>query len=135
MILVDSSAWIEYYRPQGQARAQAAVAEAITSDQVAVNGILQTEIVGFASSREEYRKLRSDFRAFHWLELTEAVFERAAQLGVALRALGVTVPATDLIIAACAMEAKATLFHLDQHFVEIARRCNLLQQDLRQATG
>ncbi len=49
MILVDSSALVEYYRPNGIPEVQAAVTEAIEADAVAVNGIIQVEVLGFAS--------------------------------------------------------------------------------------
>ena len=44
LILVDSSAFIEYYRPSGLKAVQTAVAEVIASERVAVNGIIQVEI-------------------------------------------------------------------------------------------
>ncbi len=128
MILADSSALIEYYRPDGAAAVQAAIGAAIAADQVAINGIVQTELLAFAGTERAYRQLDSDFHAFHWLELTRDVFERAARLGYDLRRTGVTVPATDLIVAASALEAEAVLYHLDAHFERIAQVSDLKAQ-------
>ncbi|MBW2262867.1 MAG: hypothetical protein JRG91_12900, partial [Deltaproteobacteria bacterium] len=50
MILVDSSAFIEYYRPGGDPRAGDLVARAIQEDLVCINGIVQVEVVSFATS-------------------------------------------------------------------------------------
>lgn len=61
LILVDSSAFIEYYRPSGLPSAQAAVAEAIAAERVAVNGIIRVEIVAFAPNDASYRKLVASF--------------------------------------------------------------------------
>lgn len=125
MILVDSSAFIEYYRPSGLRRAQDAVAAAIAADQVAINGIIQVEIVAFATSPEDYRRLLSDFTAYHRIELTEADFDRAVELGFDLRRKGFTLPATDLIIAASALRTRSTLYHLDSHFDVLSKHAGL----------
>lgn len=45
----------------------------------------------------------------------------SSAIGFDLRRLGRTVPATDLIIAACAIRAQAELLHVDDHFEEIAK--------------
>ncbi len=135
MILADSSALIAYYRVDGLPKAQAAVARAIAADELAVNGIVQAEIVSHAATRQEFRKLRADFLAFHWLPLERATFDRASELGFALRRAGVTVPSTDLIIAACAMDAGATLYHLDRHFEQVARHSELDAVDLGKLKG
>lgn len=120
MIVVDSSALIEYYRPAGDPAVRAAVAEVIAADELAVNGIIQVEVLAFSHSDEEKRLLWSDFRAFHHLPLTRVEFDLASDLGYDLRRQGMTVPATDLIVAASAIGTSAPLYHLDDHFDRIA---------------
>ena len=132
MIVVDSSAFIEYYRPGGDEHVSAAVAEAIASDQVMISGIIQVEIVAFASARDDYKRLSADFQAFHWLETSLPDYERAAEIGFQLRRDGLTVPAADLIIAASVIRAGATLYHIDQHYVGIAERTDLQARHLLQ---
>jgi predicted nucleic acid-binding protein len=120
MTLVDSSAWIEYYRKSGHPRIHQFVYEAIRDDQAAINGIIQVEIAGFA--REDERALiLSDFSALHVLPLSNAVFAKAIEVCAAARKAGLTVPATDAIVAASALEADAVLVHRDGHFTELAR--------------
>jgi predicted nucleic acid-binding protein len=131
--LVDSSAWIEYYRPSGRSDVARAVAEAIRSDQAYVNGIIHVEIVTFAPSPEAFEQLSSDFAAYRWLELGHADFRRAAELGASLRTHGITVPATDLIVAASAIGAGATLYHTDAHFDSIALHSNLTSVNVAKA--
>jgi hypothetical protein len=133
MIVVDSSALIEYYRPGGDARVREAVAAAIATDQVAVNGIIQVEILAFASGEAERALLTSDFEAFHRLDLAAADFELACELGFNLRRRGITVPATDLIIAASAIRAEAHLLHVDSHFSQIGKVSGLTATDLASA--
>ncbi len=130
MIVVDSSAFIEYYREGGSKEAQKAVAEAIRGDLAAVNGMIQTEMVAFASDPSSYRLLVSDFRSFHWLDLDRAVFDLAGEIGFSLRREGITVPATDLIIAASAIRENATLYHVDSHYDLIAKHSQLDAKNL-----
>lgn len=135
MIVVDSSALIEYYRPSGNSEVQRMVAQAIAGDLVAINGIIRVEIIAFAASQREFDQLTSDFSAFHWLELGQDDFAMASELGFNLRRVGLTVPATDLIIAASTIRADATLYHLDAHFESIARHSNLSTLDLRPSSS
>lgn len=125
MILLDTSVLVEYYRPSGNSSIRAAVAEAIGNDDTAVNGIIQLEILAFAAGEEERRILVSDFEAFHMLELDREQFDLACDLGFTLRRGGVTVPATDLVIAASAITAQAELAHADSHFDRIAKVSDL----------
>ena len=130
MILADSSALIEFYRPSGNPRARRLIARAIAAGELAVNGIIQVEILAFARDEAQRRKLAADFRAFDHLPLGRDEFDLAAALGFDLRRQGITVPATDLVIAASAMRAGATLFHLDAHFERIAEHADLAERSL-----
>lgn len=125
MIVVDTSALIEYYRPGGEQTVAAAVADAIAADQVAVNGIIQVEILAFAATPTDRERLEGDFRAFHWLDIGRPDYERAAEIGYGLRRKGLTVPATDLIVGASAMQAGAELYHVDRHYDVIAEHTEL----------
>ena len=73
----------------------------------------------------------ADFTAFHWLELGRAQFDLAADLGFRLRQDGFTVPPTDLVIAASAIDSNATLYHLDAHYDRIARHSALQATNLK----
>ncbi|MFL6261746.1 MAG: hypothetical protein ACJ76Y_18770 [Thermoanaerobaculia bacterium] len=96
MILVDSSALVEYYRPKGISEVQAAVTEAIEADAAAVNGIIQVEVLAFVSGRASFDELLDDFKVFHRIALQETDFDRATEMGFSLRSRGVSVPPTSL---------------------------------------
>ncbi len=121
MILVDSSCWVEFYRPGGSPAIQAAVAEALDSGEAATCGIVEVEILGFIARRREFQVVSADFRALHRLETCLEDFDRAVALGRDLRTRGTTAPATDLVIAAVALGRDALLLHADRHFETIAR--------------
>ena len=126
MILVDSSAWIEYYRRGGEEEVRDLVFSAIRDHRAATNGIIKVEIVAYATRAADSRDVWSDLSGCHWLELTAPVFELAVTMGRQLRTLGVTVPATGLIIASSARLADAELLHFDGHFELIAEHLPLV---------
>lgn len=128
MKLVDSSCWVDYYRPDGDSRIQAAVAEAIESDEAATCGMIRIEILGYIAQQAEYNAVSEDFSGMHDLPLTQREFDSAVAIGRALRAKGASVPATDLLIAAAAMNYHAMLLHCDRHFLTIGRYSGLKQQ-------
>lgn len=130
MILVDSSAWVAYYRPEGSEGLKNLIKEVITADLVAVNGIIVVEILSGISKELEFNKVASDFKGFHSLSLSEESFFEASSLGSSLRRKGVTVPSTDLIIAASAIKNNAMLHHLDSHFDLIAEHTPLEVRNL-----
>ena len=71
-------------------------------------------------TQSEYDFISSDFSALHNLKLDEHVFQKASEIGFDLRRKGITIPGTDLIIAACALVSKAELIHFDSHYKYIA---------------
>lgn len=120
MILIDSSALIEYYRAEGNENYKRWISESIEADLTAINALIWTEILAFTKSQIEYDLIVSDFSSFYWLPLDKSVSNRAAQLGFQVRRKGVTIPPTDLLIYACAVVHDADLIHYDNHFNEIA---------------
>ena len=120
MKLIDSSAWIEYYRKDGNSEYKASISDAIQNNTAAVNGIIQLEILVFTKTQSEYDEIFSDFSALHNLELNDSVFQKASEIGFDLRRKGITIPAADLIIAASAMFTNSELIHFDKHFTYIA---------------
>lgn len=108
--------------------------EVIDADLVAVNGIVQVEVLAFASPRQTtYSKLISDFGSFRWLNLRELEFDLACDLGRTLRNRGITIPSTDLIIAASAVLSGATIYHTDSHFDDLALHCGIKARNLAAA--
>ena len=127
-ILADSSLWIEYYRPDGRRQRREAVREALAQDIVATTAMILIEVLQGATTPEDYDALRHDFAGLHWLDLTMATAEKAARLGFDLRRRGEAAPATDVMIAAIALEHGCELWHLEAHFERIAKVVPLRQQ-------
>jgi predicted nucleic acid-binding protein len=62
------------------------------------------------------RRFRERFAVMIFLPTTNVVWERAIQLAWSLDRQGVVLPAQDLLIAACALHAGATVLTADAHF-------------------
>lgn len=129
MILVDSSCWVEFYRPGGEPAVQAAVLEAVRTGQAALCSMVQVEIIGYIKRRREYEMVAGDFEALLWLETTRKEVKVAVEMGRALRTRGMTVPPSDLLIAGVAGSHDALLLHSDRHFEHIATHCPSFHQE------
>ncbi|MFZ4614867.1 MAG: type II toxin-antitoxin system VapC family toxin [Rectinemataceae bacterium] len=135
MILIDSSAWIEYYRPVGDPATAELVERALQNDEAAINGLILVEVEGFARDEDEQRMIREDFGGCHFLPLADTVFRDAAGIAFDARRKGLPIPATDCIIAASAIASQASLVHRDKHFREIAKFSSLDQSSSLAAGG
>ncbi|MCI0483680.1 MAG: PIN domain-containing protein [candidate division NC10 bacterium] len=129
-LLIDSSVWIDYYRPRGPKALQDRVREALTRDVVVTTGIIVVEVLQGARTEEAYIALRDDFSGLRWLEPSREAIETAARLGFELQQRGTPVPATDLVIASVAMEHGCRIWHRDAHFTRVAGRTSLLADHL-----
>ena len=127
---MDSSLWIEYYRPDGRPQRRSAVRDAVVQDIVATTAMVAIEVLQGATTLEAFEALQADFGGLHWLDVTRRMAERAARIGFDLHRRGQAVPSTDLMIAAVALEHECQLWHLDEHFERIAKVAPLKQKRL-----
>jgi hypothetical protein len=119
-VLVDTSAWIDALRADGDARVRDAV-KTLTTDGLAVLcDIVRLELWNGAGGPAEARMLRELERDVDCVPTTEEIWSTAIELARACRAQGVTVPATDLLVAASAERHGLGLLHHDAHFDQIA---------------
>lgn len=118
-ILIDSSAWIEALRPDGDAGTRREVRSAIEDGLAVFCDMVLLELHNGARGEHERRYLRSLERDIECLPTTADVWRRSRALARRCRAAGRTLPATDLLIAACAEHHGAALLHRDGHFDRI----------------
>jgi predicted nucleic acid-binding protein len=118
MKLVDTSAWVEYLRP-GSNEVTERVEELILSDEAAWCDMVMLELWNGARGQEEKRKLAELSAAAPRLETTSEVWTLAHKLAVLCRNKGKTLPAADILVAACATHHKVELEHKDAHFNDI----------------
>ena len=93
------------------------------ADTLATCAQIRLEVLYSARSADDYEKLSMELLALHQLPCTTEHFERALKVQHMLAGRGGlhhrSVKIADLIIAACAETAGATLWHYDEDFDRI----------------
>jgi predicted nucleic acid-binding protein len=126
VVLVDTSVWIDVLpsrRPASPLRDR--VDGLIGDGRVVIAGPVTTGLLRGAIGEREYEILSAMCADYPHLPIRDSTWVSAGRLGFQLRREGITVPTTDLLIAAVAMEADAILLHRDRHYDVIAERCPL----------
>jgi predicted nucleic acid-binding protein len=118
-VLVDTSAWIEALRPDGEDRTRHEVRSAVEEGVAVFCDLVLLELWLGARGEAERRYLTALERELECLPTTTEVWQRSRELARRCRRAGVTVPATDLLIASCAAHHDALLLHRDRHFDRI----------------
>ena len=116
MILVDTSSWIHFLRPQGDPEVRSRVDAALRAGQACWCPPVQLELWNAARGAQEHRVLRHFARTLPEVPIDGGVWQAAYDLARRARAGGVTVPAPDVLIAACARRHGASLECADSDF-------------------
>lgn len=127
MILVDTSAFIEFLNRTGSREDRIVEQLVADNDEIAIPDISLTEILQGIRDEQEYAEVKSSLLTFPILSLTNTnSYIAAADLYRKCRKKGATVRSTvDLLVAQIAVEHKATLLHNDRDFDAIAKICDL----------
>ena len=124
-VLIDTSAWIEALRPTGNVLVRERVRDLLAEGRAATCEMIVLELAGGTRTEEEYRELCEDLEALQQFRITESVWGSAYRIAYMLRRKGVSIPATDQLIAAVALNYTCSLLHSDKHFDLLARHVGL----------
>jgi len=127
MYLVDSTVWIEFFRRKGSAAVKNRLRPFIASGDIAISDIIFMEVLKGAKTRDELNLLKSAFADFPFLPFDEKARELAAEWAFELARSGLTLPLTDIMIAAVAHK-RATILHLDADFRTLANRIKTITE-------
>ncbi|MCF6313818.1 MAG: PIN domain-containing protein [Verrucomicrobiales bacterium] len=120
MTLIDTAAWIEFFRSKGNPVQKARVADLLMVGQAAYTCAIRFEL--FLGARpSEIEDLCEGLGFAERIVLLPVHWDTAASYGAELRAKGFIIPASDLLIAALAAEEGLELISPDKHFVTIQR--------------
>ncbi len=120
MTLIDTSSWVDALRRDGDPEVKTRVAALLRAGTAAWCDIVRLELwngLRGSAERKQMEELEADVIN---LPSNDAVWARARLLAQRARAKGVTVPATDLLIAACAWEHGVAMEHDDAHLTALA---------------
>ncbi len=124
MIVVDTSAWIEFLRDTGSATC-IAVDELLDGD-LAVCDVIAMELLAGARDEQHLTSLRRLLARATRIPMTPADYDDAAALYRTCRRRDETVrKLVDCLIAAVAIRAQASILHLDADFNVLARHTQL----------
>jgi predicted nucleic acid-binding protein len=121
LILIDSSSWIHLLRPRGDSIVCERVQRALEGGEACWCPVVRLELWNGAGGDHEKKVLRDFERVLPELPIDEAVWRSAYDLARRARAAGVSVPATDVLIAACARHHGAELEHSDSDFAQLSK--------------
>jgi len=124
MVLVDSSAWIEALRRNGDLRVKLAIEGLLDAYEAQWCTPIRLEVLGGAR-KEERTRLGHWFSVIPYRSVREEDWERAIALAWRLRDGGLTVPWLDVLIAAVALHDQVRVFAVDSHFKEISKSTGL----------
>ncbi len=128
--LIDTSVWIFALRKQFNPFIKEYVDRLLKDHIVLINGMIKLELLGGVKTEKEFNRLKSRLDALEEIKIDNSVWGIAYQIAFNLRQNGITVPYTDILIAASAIKSKAILVHIDKHFDMIARYTNLKVKNL-----
>jgi predicted nucleic acid-binding protein len=119
MILIDTPAWIDFFR--GREPIAGLVDAALAHNEAALCGPVQAELRrGLANERERNQVLPL-LDGCHVLDQPERLWSEAGDLGFALRRRGVSAKTVDLLIAIYALSHASRLLTTDKDFAAMQR--------------
>jgi hypothetical protein len=119
MILVDSSAWVDFFRGRGAMADR--VDDLLDADEVALCGPVVTELRRGLRSAAERAKVLPLLAACHVLGHSPRLWEEAGDLGSYLGRRGATVKTLDLLVATYALAHGVALLTVDSDFRRMKR--------------
>ena len=118
MVIADTSVWIPFFNRPGSAEKQALDA-LIDADEIAMIGVVLAELLQGCRARKDRDEIADALFALPYLEMTRETWVLAGETAAVLLRRGVTLPISDLVVAALSLERQCQLYSLDAHFKKI----------------
>ena len=124
-VIIDTSTWIESFKPGSEKSLQRLVKDLILQDLVLLPGIIKTELLRGAKNKKEFNHLYQMLKGLIYLPVAEDFWERLSDFSFQLFRKGIVVPLTDIYIELLCIENQVALLHRDKHFNMFARKTKL----------
>jgi predicted nucleic acid-binding protein len=115
--LVDTSVWIDFFR--GVPSIKIALEKLLAKDEIFTAGPILYELLQGVRLPEEKKQVKEALLSTNYLEITLNDWEEAALLSSTLRAQGITLPMTDILIGLLAKTRDLEVISFDPHFDQI----------------
>jgi tRNA(fMet)-specific endonuclease VapC len=117
MILIDTSAWIDYLHDEDLVSPVGKEVDALIAERrVVITGVVVAEVLQGALDEQDYEKLHRTVGRLPFLEADKDTWISAGRLSYELKRKGLTTPLSDLLIAAAAMAGGHEIYATDPHF-------------------
>ncbi len=122
ILLVDTSVWIDFFAGRDTPQTRIFKDAIQEGADVALTGVILTEILQGVPSDSRFASLRKDLSSFRTLHpVSEDTYVQAARLYRTGRKRGVTIRSlVDCLIAAIAMDHGAAVLHKDRDYERIS---------------
>jgi hypothetical protein len=118
MIIADSTAWIDFWRRPSSEAAEI-LERLLRGRRVALVGIVLSELQRGLRSESERDRANGMLDGLPYIEMTRDLWERAGVIAQELDAQGLSIPITDVCVAAIAIEGNHEVFTRDKHFERV----------------
>lgn len=119
MVLVDTSAMVEFFRRQGALEVKLAVRGLLDAFEATLCGPVELEFLGGAR-RDEKERIQAWLNILPYLRNDQKLWRKGAETYSRLRAEGVTVTWNDALVATLALDADCRVYAVDKHFTAMA---------------
>ena len=119
MTLVDTSSWVHFLRRDGDRMVKERVGRLLQEGVAVVCPVVLTELWMGAGAEKDRADVQDLQDVLPCLAMSQEVWERSYKLAQTCRTHGTPVPASDLVIAACAFVHEASIEANDKHFLTL----------------
>lgn len=116
-VIVDTSVLIDFLK--GEDRVFNPVTRLLEKKRIAITGIIIAELLQGIKNPKEEQIIAEMLTGIKIIEADTALWIKAGRLSASLRRKGISLPLTDVVIAALAIEHSLSVFTLDNHFGQI----------------
>ena len=116
--LVDTSSWVEALRRDGREDVRARVRDLVLAGDAVLCDMVLLELWNGARGERERHDLAAMEQDLEIVPTTAAAWQLASEIARRSRDSGRTLPATDILIAACAGAAGTSMEAVDSHVTE-----------------
>lgn len=116
-IFVDTCIWVEFFRSKSSKTDF--LGNLLINNAIWTSGIIAFELLQGVKSLAEKSKIKDALSGLNYVELSYDLWQKAAELSLTLKKKGVSIPLSDIIIAAIAIENGLQVLSYDKHFEQI----------------
>jgi tRNA(fMet)-specific endonuclease VapC len=116
-VLADTTIWVEFFR--GKSEIGNTVETLLIENAVWTCGVVMFEVFQGIKAEGEKSKILDILSILPYVEMTRSLWQKSADLSLLLKKKGLTLPNSDIFIAALALEHDLSIYSLDKHFSQI----------------